>query len=215
MSIKTKISGVTTKEALNLCIKYGVDYVGAVFYGLSPRNISFNHAKEFASLIPPNIKKVAVVVNPDKQLVRSIQNTFDPDYFQLADGEPLEQVAYLKSKFKLNLIKTIYVGKSLDMDLIRGYEPYVDGYLFESKANGDLYVDQAENTFDWGLLRNFNTSKFWMLSGGINKFNLREAVRVSGASIINASSTLESSPGIKDESVVEEFLRLTRSHNEV
>lgn len=210
MSIKTKISGITTIEALNSCIKHRVDYIGMVFYDASPRNMSFNHAHEFACLIPNTIKKVAVVVRPDKYLIKEIGRTLNPDYYQLDDDEPYEQAEYLKSKYKLNLIKTIYVGSNIDIGLIKSYEPYVDGYLFESKANDAFYVNQAENTFDWGLLKSVSTPKLKILSGGLNKFNVANAIRVSGAGIINASSTLESSPGIKDIRVLEDFLRLVR-----
>jgi phosphoribosylanthranilate isomerase len=211
MSIKTKISGITTKEALNICIKYRVDYIGMVFYENSPCNLSFRYAKEFAGIIPHTTKKVAVVVNPDLQLIKNIQSSFAPDYFQLDDGESPERLASLKCRYKLNIIKTIRLGSKFDEALIKSYDPYVDGYLFEAKANDNLYADQTENIFDWGLLNGFHTSKFWMLSGGINKFNVREAIRASGAKIVNASSTLENSPGIKDESILDEFLRLTRS----
>lgn len=212
MSIKTKISGITTREALNSCIKHRVDYVGMVFYDASPRNMSFNHAHEFAALIPPTIKKVAVVVNPDKYLIKEIERTLSPDYYQLDDNEPYEQAEYLKAKYKLNLIKTIYVGSKIDINLLKSYEPHVDGFLFESKANDEFYVNQAENVFDWGLLKNVSTLKLKILSGGLNKFNVANAIRVSGAGIINASSTLESSPGIKDIATLEEFLRLVKAN---
>lgn len=210
MSIKTKISGITTIEALNSCIKYRVDYIGMVFYDASPRNMSFNHAHEFACLIPNTIKKVAVVVKPDKHLIKEIGRTLDPDYYQLDDDEPYEQAEYLKSKYKLNLIKTIYVDSSVDTKLLKSYEPYVDGFLFEAKTNNAFYVNQSENTFDWGLVKAVSTPKLKILSGGLSKFNVANAVRVSEANIINASSTLESSPGIKDISVLEDFLRLVR-----
>jgi phosphoribosylanthranilate isomerase len=210
MSIRVKISGITTLEALNACIKHGVSYLGVVFYDNSPRNMSFNHAYEFAQIIPPNIKKVAVVVKPDKNLIKEIQHSFNPDYYQLDDNEPFEQAEYLSSKHNLKLIKTVYVGSSLDNNLLQSFEPYVEGFLFEAQANNSFYIQQPENTFDWGLVRNASTQKFKILSGGINKFNVCDAVRESGVNIINASSTLEGSPGIKDVEVLEDFLRLTK-----
>ncbi|MDF3047336.1 MAG: N-(5-phosphoribosyl)anthranilate isomerase [Candidatus Midichloriaceae bacterium] len=210
MSIRIKISGITTLEALNVCIKHSVSYIGAVFYNNSPRNMSFNHAYEFAQIIPSNIKKVAVVVKPDKNLIKEIQNSFNPDYYQLDDNEPFEQAEYLSSKYHLKLIKTVYVGSSLDGKLVQNFEPYVEGFLFEAQANNSFYIHQPENTFDWGLVKNAPTNKFKILSGGINKFNVFDAIRESGINVINASSTLESSPGIKDVEVLEDFLRLTK-----
>ncbi len=211
MSIRTKISGITSQEALNSCIKHRVDYIGVVFYDRSPRNMSFKHAKEFADLIPPTIKKVAVVVNPDKYQIKEIQKTLNPDYYQLDDEESYEQAEYLKSKYKVKLIKTIYIESNVDINLIKSYEPYVDGFLFESKSNNSFYVNQPENTFDWSLFKSITTQKFKILSGGLNKFNIANAIRISGACIINASSTLESSPGIKDVTLLEDFLRTVKT----
>ena len=45
----------------------------------------------------------------------------------------------------------------------------------------------------------------YMLSGGLNKDNLAEAIQLTGAPGIDASSGVESAPGVKDLGLMEAF----------
>jgi phosphoribosylanthranilate isomerase len=44
-----------------------------------------------------------------------------------------------------------------------------------------------------------------MLSGGLNKANIAEALRETGARAIDVSSGVESAPGVKDLQIMDEF----------
>jgi phosphoribosylanthranilate isomerase len=46
----------------------------------------------------------------------------------------------------------------------------------------------------------------WMLSGGLNAGNLRDAVRTTQAPMVDVSSGVEDSPGIKNTGMIREFL---------
>jgi phosphoribosylanthranilate isomerase len=45
-----------------------------------------------------------------------------------------------------------------------------------------------------------------MLSGGLTPDNLAEAVRISGARVVDVSSGVESQPGVKDPAKIAAFL---------
>src|SRR3546814_7616763 len=51
--------------------------------------------------------------------------------------------------------------------------------------------------FDWTLLRGAAPSLLWGLSGGLDVDNVAEAVRITGAPLVDISSGVESAPGIK------------------
>ena len=71
MPIELKICGINSKNIINTIIKSGgCKYLGFVFYPPSPRNLSIKKSKELISIVPKNIKKVAVLVNPDKNFVK-------------------------------------------------------------------------------------------------------------------------------------------------
>ena len=50
-----------------------------------------------------------------------------------------------------------------------------------------------------------------MLSGGINNENISEAVRITGAKIIDVSSGVEDEPGKKSISKIKNFLKTAQS----
>lgn len=212
MDIKVKISGITTQDAVSACLRNRVDYLGFVFHNMSPRNLSYDNAERLAKGLPDSVKKIAVLVNHDKTSIREIGKTLRPDYLQLDGDDTPEQIQELKKQYGYGIIKKIYVRNLVDLnEKIHLYEPFVDGFLFDAGNNREMFVEQSENTFDWGMLKKISTNKFWMIAGGITKYNVRDAIRMSGAVIVNASSTVESSPGIKDPQLIEEFIRIARS----
>jgi phosphoribosylanthranilate isomerase len=61
--------------------------------------------------------------------------------------------------------------------------------------------------FDWRLLDGFVHPLPWALSGGLDAANVAEAVRISGASLVDTSSGVETSPGVKDVDKIAGFLQ--------
>ena len=49
-----------------------------------------------------------------------------------------------------------------------------------------------------------------MLSGGLTPDNVAEAIRVTGAAIVDVSSGVESRPGEKDPELIRRFLRAAK-----
>ena len=53
----------------------GANILGFVFYSSSPRNLSIEQSKKLTSIVPPHIKKVAVLVNPEKSFIEKIKES--------------------------------------------------------------------------------------------------------------------------------------------
>ena len=65
-------------------------------------------------------------------------------------------------------------------------------------------------SFDWQLLKGREFTIPWILSGGLNSDNIAEAVRITGAKIVDVSSSLEIRPGIKEPKLIKEFLHVVK-----
>ena len=65
--------------------------------------------------------------------------------------------------------------------------------------------------FDWTLLEGFRHPLPWGLSGGLDPANVTEAVRITGAELVDVSSGVESAPGIKDAAKIAAFLKTLAS----
>jgi phosphoribosylanthranilate isomerase len=210
MPTKIKICGVTSIEAVKAAIKARVDYIGCVFYKHSPRNITPAFAKFITQDLPLNIKKVAVVVSPSISELKEIVKYFRPDILQFDDHEPPEFIAKIKKEYGLPVVKTIFVHRPEDLKIIEEFTSVADMFLFDAAYGNDMFIEVSGKTFDWGILKKSKFTKPWILAGGLTKYNVNQAKLVSGAKIVSVSATLESSPGIKDSNMIEEFVKAIR-----
>jgi len=195
MPIELKICGIKSEKIIQSIIKKGgCNYLGFVFYPPSPRNLSIDHSKKLTSIVPNNIKKVAVLVKPEISLVKKIKNQFD--YFQVYDLSP-EKIQELKLVSNKKIIKAIKVKKKDDIDIYKKFIGIADEFLFDSTGMENSF------SFDWSYLKNVKIND-WFLAGGIDINNIEKASLISKK--IDISSSLEDNPGIKSEEKVLNFL---------
>ena len=197
MPVELKICGINSKNIIETVVKdEGCQYLGFVFYPSSPRNLSIEQAKKLTSIVPRNIKKVAVLIKPESNFVEKIKDQFD--YLQLYETSPAKSKA-LKLISNKKIIQAIKVRKKEDIDLYKQYIGVADEFLFDSPAM------EKSSTFNWNYLKNIEI-KGWFLAGGINISNLEEATKITQK--IDISSSLEDNiPGKKSVQKVSELLQ--------
>ena len=61
-------------------------------------------------------------------------------------------------------------------------------------------------SFDWDILTNQKLEKEFFLSGGLDIYNLEIALKNNITSFFDVSSSVESSPGVKDKAKIKEFI---------
>jgi len=206
--MKVKLCGFTESKSLLAAVENKADFIGFVFYKKSPRNITFDHSFELAKLIPPHIQKVAVVVDPDFDLLRNICHSLQPQYFQLHGAENKERVLEIKTAFPyIKIIKAFSIKDKSDLEQSLDFVDLVDIFLFDSIVAG------SGKSFDFTILQNFSCTKEWFLSGGINIRNIEEALKITGAKMIDLSSGVEKERGIKSPEMIQEFMRKIKLYN--
>lgn len=209
MPIQAKICGLTTPEAVAAVVRGGAEYAGFVFYPKSPRHLTLEKAAALVGHLPKHIRKVAVVVDAPDDALLAIRTAIAPDFFQLHGKETPARVSEVKTLAGDKVIKAVTVRTADDIASARAYQKIADMLLFDAKAPKGLPGGNGIS-FDWELLKDKHFDIPWMLSGGLNAENIAEAVRVSGAGIVDVSSSVESSPGIKDPKLVSDFLRAVK-----
>ena len=207
--VEVKICGITDKESAKVALEAGASYIGFIFFSRSPRNITPALASEIANSVS-SIKKVAVIVDASNEEIENILKDFSPNYLQLHGSESPKRVKEIKEKFSLPVIKAFSVSSGDDIAASGRYEGIADMFLFDAKAPDNM-VDALPGgngvSFNWALLKSKNFDTDWMLSGGLNASNIKEAIDISGAKIIDASSSLEILPGKKSPELIKEFLK--------
>lgn len=211
MTTLTKICGLTTTDALDAALDARADFVGFVFFPPSPRNVSFDLARELGAQVEGRARKVALSVNADDALHAAIVDALAPDMLQLHGHETPERVAALQARFGLPVMKALPVETSADLAAIADYQGIADWLLFDARAPKDATRPGGLGTpFDWTLLKGLDPGLPFMLSGGLEPGNVGQALAVTRAPAVDVSSGVEARPGVKDPSRILAFIRAVR-----
>lgn len=215
MRVEVKICGLSTIETVNAAIDAGASYVGFVFYTPSPRNITIEKAAELAEIVQDKALKVGVFVNPDDALLTNVLKAVDLDIIQLHGNETVERVLYIRNRFSKIVMKAFSISSVSDISRAREYETKVDMLLFDAKA--PLEMDDALPggngvAFDWKLISGYQWHVPWMLSGGLDNKNILDAIKISGAKIVDVSSGVETEPGEKDKKKIKSFIKAVKTY---
>jgi phosphoribosylanthranilate isomerase len=130
---------------------------------------------------------------------------------QLHGTETPEQVALIRSKFGLPVMKALPIATRADLSPMRLYAKVADGLVFDARAPKEATRPGGLGTpFDWTLLKGIDTGVPTMLSGGLTVDNVADAIRITNTPGVDVSSGVESSPGIKDPDKIRAFIRAAR-----
>lgn len=200
--MKVKLCGFTDLESVKTAISLKCDFLGFVFCPKSVRKITPENAAKISADVPASISKVAVVVDPSLDLLNEIYQTLSPDFFQFHGAETPEFLKEIRKKFpRAKIIKGFGISDRADLEQIKNYEEVADFFLLDGRKAG------SGEKFDWQILQDFNSKKDWFLAGGLNSENLCEAVKITGAKMVDVSSGIEKIRGQKSSELIKEFMK--------
>jgi phosphoribosylanthranilate isomerase len=209
---KVKICGLRSEAALEAALAGGADYVGLVFFPPSPRNIAPEAARPLADLARGRARIVALMVDPDDALIEAVVAATDPDMLQLHGEETPERVRDVRRRWGKPVMKAIKVATAEDTAAAFDYAQAADLILFDARAPRDSTRPGGHGAaFDWSLLAGIEGRLPFMLSGGLTPDNVAEAIRITGAAMVDVSSGVERSPGEKDPELIRRFLRAAKA----
>ncbi len=207
----SKICGLTTPETLDAAVDGGAAFVGAVIFPKSPRHIALDAAARLFERARGRARIVAVVVDPDDDLLAEISATLKPDLIQLHGSETPDRAEQVRALTGAGIIKALSIRTHEDFAPAVVWEPFVDHLMFDAKpVEGSVLPGGVGARFDWSLLADRAFRRPWFLAGGLDPENVAEAVRISGAPLVDVSSGVESAPGVKDLSRIAAFLEAAR-----
>ncbi len=199
MTIFTKICGISTIESAELLEELGTAYIGFVFFEKSPRNVTPKQAADICENLSRSLIKIAVMVNPDDSFIDNLLKDFTPDYFQLHGSESVQRVDDIALKYGVPIIKAISVSQTTDVKKAFSYRDVANIILFDAKPPKNSELPGGNGvSFDWKMLRAYSFDMPVFISGGIDINNVSQAVQESGVKMIDVSSGVESSAGVKD-----------------
>lgn len=211
MSVLVKICGLKTPEALDVALEAGADMVGFVLFPPSPRHVGLAAAAELGRRVGDRARKVALIVDADDVLLKSITDALRPDLLQLHGAETPARVQAIKARFGLPVMKAIAVETRADLAAVKLYDTVADRLLFDARAPREATRPGGlGKPFDWHLLEELDLAVPYMLSGGLDPDNVAAALRITSAPGVDVSSGVERAPGEKDHDKIRAFIRAAR-----
>jgi phosphoribosylanthranilate isomerase len=202
-----KICGLSTPETVAAALSGGAAYLGFMFFEKSPRYVTPEAAARLAAPIRGKAKTVAVVVDPSDTLLRELTETLRPDFVQLHGRETPARVREAAMRSGAGTIKVIQVGEAADLARLAEFEAVADHLMLDARTPpGSDRPGGMGVSFDWSLPAGRKFARPWLLAGGLDPWNVAEAVRLSGAPIVDVSSGVERGAGLKDPALIEAFL---------
>jgi len=210
-AVRVKICGLTSLRDLRCAVEAGVDAVGFVV-GVpeSPRNLPLEDARRLIDATPVFVAPIVVTASEDLKRLERINRALNPRIIQIHGSIcmheeirtifPDSQIIGALQAENDEIIKlAVEASERLDALLLDSYVP--------GKHGG------TGKTHDWKLSRQVRDAVYpkpFILAGGLTPKNVKEAIRTVRPFAVDASSGVESSPGVKDPEKIFEFVRNVR-----
>jgi phosphoribosylanthranilate isomerase len=209
MTTQIKICGLSTPESIDVAIDAGATHIGLNLYEPSPRYVPLVRAKELADHARGRIRIVLLLVNADVETTSRTLTEVKPDIVQFHGSETPEWVGLVREKTGIETWKAVGLRDTGTLERTLAFKGKVDRLLFDAPAKA-LPGGNGE-TFAWELLSGHEHQIDWALAGGLTPENVAEAIRQTGAPMVDTSSGVESAPGVKDMDLIRAFCKAAHS----
>lgn len=197
-----KICGLTRPDQARACAQLGADAIGLVFHEKSPRNVTLQQAAAIKEALPSGVAAVGVFVNPSRDALIQTVDRCSLDIVQLHGTESPGFVEAVKKEFDAPVIKALFTSRTPGLGDAGSYA--AAGYLVE--CGQGLMPGGNAMAWDWSIAKTFARLYPMILAGGLAPENVARAIGDCLPDAVDASSSLEAGPGLKDLEKVEAFI---------
>lgn len=203
-----KICGLTRRGDAEMAVDEGASYLGIVLVPGTPRALSASEGRKVVSEL--DVPVVAVMADPSIEEAVASANGLRASVIQLHGDEDPRLIRTLREEGPWNIWKALRVK---DVGTLAGeiarFSPFVDGILLDSwhpRRRGG-----TGKRFSWAdaeaVRSEFPLELRLIAAGGLNPDNVQEAVRRLTPHVVDVSSGVEDTPGIKSRERVAAFIR--------
>jgi phosphoribosylanthranilate isomerase len=151
---------------------------------------------------------VLLLVNPAPDLLAEAVRTIAPDVVQFHGSETPDTLARFRAETGVEAWRALAVKDAAALAEVAQFRGAADRVLLDAPATA---LPGGNGTaFDWSLLAGWQAPLAWGLAGGLTPANVAEAIRLTGAPLVDTSSGVERGPGIKDVDKIAAFCKAAR-----
>jgi phosphoribosylanthranilate isomerase len=204
--VRIKVCGNTAVDAALAAVAAGADMLGFIMAPGTPRTVSVARAREIVSELPPSVDAVGVFVDRPMREVEAVAAEAGFTAVQLHGREGWQDARELA----IPVIKAVRMESAASAAAV----DWPPGMLLLADAHVPGQAGGTGMTFPWEWAMELALRYRLLLSGGLSGANVGDAIRSVRPWGVDASSRLESSPGIKDIEAVRRFVREARRAEE-
>ena len=198
--MRIKVCGITRPEDARLCEAAGVDALGFIFAKHSKRYLSLEHAKHVCAAVGPFVARVGVFVDAP---LRDVEQAIDALRLQVVQLHGQEDPAYAAQlRQQVQVVRALAFHEGLEPKHLASYP--ADAFLLDGLTPG------SGESFAWQEAQALCNLPKLILAGGLHAGNVGQAIATLQPYAVDVASGVESSPGIKDPSKVQDFVRAVR-----
>ncbi|MBO8204113.1 phosphoribosylanthranilate isomerase [Prochlorococcus marinus] len=210
-----KICGLTSEEQALKVAELGAHAIGIISVEESPRYVSAEIKKKIFKTLDsfyPKIHRVSVVQNcPIDLIIKNFLGNPSETILQLHGDEDIHYCKKIRKEIpNIGIWKAFRIKTKRDLDKIKPFEDYVDAILLDS-WNEKTYGGSGEKIKSI-YLQNLQFSKPWWLAGGISIKWIDEILNEIKPDGLDISSSIETSPGIKDLKKTKELIKFLENN---
>ncbi|MGW6707270.1 phosphoribosylanthranilate isomerase [Streptomyces sp. NPDC054956] len=192
-----KICGLKTAHDIDTAVEAGAGAVGFILAADTVRTIDAAAARELAARVPAGVLTVGVFRGQSVEEVRRLAEESGVRAVQLHGDEGPEYYEELRAEGRTLIRATARAVASVG-------EYGEDLLLIDAPDAG------SGKPWNWGSPEFTAPAGRWLLAGGLNPRNVREALEVTGAWGVDVSSGVERERGVKSPELIRAFIEAAR-----
>jgi phosphoribosylanthranilate isomerase len=205
-----KICGLTRSVDAEYADAAGVEYLGVIFAG-GPRERTPTQARD--TLAGRRARKVGVFADQAEDVIATFVEMVGLDVVQLHGDVDTERVERVRAATGREVWAVVRTADGLLPDSVDDLADAADALLIDANVPGLLGGSGVRVPWD-RLGESLDALDYHpriVLAGGLTPENVAEAIDLVAPNVVDISSGVESSPGIKDHARLRAFVASVRS----
>jgi phosphoribosylanthranilate isomerase len=200
-----KFCGLTRRHDADYAARLGADYCGVIFVVGGPRRVTVSHAAE---ILPPGVTRVGVFGIRPREEIASIAASLALDVVQLHADPTVADVERVRAYFGGAVWAAIRAAGADLPPRAADLFAAADAVLLEAHVRGAL--GGTGTALPWAAIapaveRARGATGRLVLAGGLNPDNVAGAIGILSPDVVDVSSGVERSPGVKDHARMQAF----------
>jgi phosphoribosylanthranilate isomerase len=207
--VEVKVCGLTRASDARAAAALGARYIGVIFAG-GPRSLDPDAAREVLDGGGATVRRVGVFGKTDARTIAAAVEMAGLDIVQLHADPTSDEVRAVREESGAHVWAVVRVHGPLDAAELRDLWQSANALVLDSKVKGVL--GGSGIAFDWRDAKRAAHARAGRLvaAGGLTAANVGEAIETLAPDVVDVSSGVETSPGIKDHARIADFIEAVR-----